>query len=307
MSKQKEFEEQAVTTWGDSPTGTTFMSELHADTRSQFLSVIKKRNFYEMGWIREMLANESLANKKVLEIGTGPGYDAKTLIELGADYFGVDLTPQNIERATENLQSIGFNNFNIQTGNAVDLPFSNDNFDFCFSNGVLHHVYEFDRTLREVFRVLKPGGRAFITLYNKDSIFYKLMIASYSYKYRYKKEKTLDEILSLIEYNGVGGMPLVRVFDAKEISRALEKVGFLVDPIVCRKATAVDFPMSFPDYLIFDERPRLLRSPLNLLDRILEKSLLKLPQVFFNFLGRYWGWYLACRVTKPLYLRDNDS
>ncbi|WP_051610339.1 class I SAM-dependent methyltransferase [Terasakiella pusilla] len=306
MSKQKKYEEQSITTWGDSPTGTTFMSEQKGDTRSQFLTVIEKRDFYEMSWLRDMLSKEALRGKKALEVGTGPGYDAKTLIELGANYFGIDLTPQNIKRANANLQSINLNAFSIREGNAIELPFENNSFDFCFSNGVLHHVYEFDKTISEVFRVLKPGGRAFITLYNKKSIFYKLMVASYSFKYRYNKEKSVEEILSLIEYNGVGGMPLVRVFDDKEITRILEKEGFVVDPVICRKATPFDFPLCFPDYLVFDKRPKWLTRPLNLLDLISEKLLLSLPQRFFNFLGTYWGWYLVCRVTKPLHTTGDE-
>ena len=57
-------------------------------------------------------------------------------------------------------------------GDAEALPFADEFFDIVYSNGVLHHTNDTEKAVDEVFRVLKPGGRAVIMLYCKSSFHY---------------------------------------------------------------------------------------------------------------------------------------
>ena len=59
-------------------------------------------------------------------------------------------------------------------GDAERLPFEDASFDRVSSNGVLHHTPDMLGSLREIRRVLRPGGRATIIVYNRNSLHYWL-------------------------------------------------------------------------------------------------------------------------------------
>jgi SAM-dependent methyltransferase len=58
----------------------------------------------------------------------------------------------------------------FRPANAEELPFVNATFDVVYSFGVLHHTPRVDAAVAEVHRVLKPGGRALIMLYHRNSL-----------------------------------------------------------------------------------------------------------------------------------------
>jgi ubiquinone/menaquinone biosynthesis C-methylase UbiE len=72
---------------------------------------------------------------------------------------GMDLTPEMLERARDNLRKASLANVTFQQGSAEDLPFPEASFDVVISNGVFNLVPDKARALKEVFRVLKPNGR----------------------------------------------------------------------------------------------------------------------------------------------------
>jgi len=57
-----------------------------------------------------------------------------------------------------------------------ELPFADGAFDLVHSSGVLHHMAKPEAALREFRRILKPGGRAQIMVYNRDSIWFHLYV-----------------------------------------------------------------------------------------------------------------------------------
>jgi ubiquinone/menaquinone biosynthesis C-methylase UbiE len=72
---------------------------------------------------------------------------------------GLDLTPEMLERAKENLSKTSLENVSFQEGSAEDLPFPEASFDVVISNGVFNLVPDKAKALKEVLRVLKPNGR----------------------------------------------------------------------------------------------------------------------------------------------------
>ena len=69
-----------------------------------------------------------------------------------------DITPEMVERARRNLAEAGAG-ATVQLAAAEDLPFSDASFDLVISNGTLNLVPDKPRALRELRRVLRPGGR----------------------------------------------------------------------------------------------------------------------------------------------------
>ncbi len=105
------------------------------------------------------------AGEAVLDIGCGAGVDtliAARLVDPRGRALGIDATPEMINRARANLTLTGLTNVRFEIAAAEDLPFANREFDVIISNGVFNLTIETEQALREVRRVLKPGGRLMI-------------------------------------------------------------------------------------------------------------------------------------------------
>ena len=112
---------------------------------------------------------------KVLEIGCGIGTDGAQFARAGADYTGIDLTQAAIDLARERFASSGLPG-DFRVSDAENLDFPDDSFDLVYSHGVLHHTPDIEAAVREIHRVLKPGGRAMVMLYHRGSYNYRVGI-----------------------------------------------------------------------------------------------------------------------------------
>lgn len=98
----------------------------------------------------------------VLDLGSGAGMDcflaaAKTGPQ--GRVIGVDMTADMIAKASDNLRQSRFSNIEFRLGEIEDLPVDSASVDVVISNCVLNLVPDKTRAFREIFRVLKPGGR----------------------------------------------------------------------------------------------------------------------------------------------------
>lgn len=102
-----------------------------------------------------------LDNAHVLEIGCGRGVGAETIVKVfGASHvFGVDVDARMIALARQRLGERWGTRVQFAVGDAQALPVNNASFDAVFDFGMLHHVPNWQEALREVRRVLRPGGR----------------------------------------------------------------------------------------------------------------------------------------------------
>jgi SAM-dependent methyltransferase len=98
----------------------------------------------------------------VLDLGSGAGNDAfVALAAVGPTgrVIGVDMTPDMIEKARANAQRLGHVNVEFRLGEIEHLPVADASVDRILSNCVLNLVPDKDAAHREMFRVLKSGGR----------------------------------------------------------------------------------------------------------------------------------------------------
>jgi ubiquinone/menaquinone biosynthesis C-methylase UbiE len=102
---------------------------------------------------------------RVLEIGSGPGYFSPSIARrLPAGRLTLfDVQRGMLELAARRLEKHGQRNFECCEGDAAHLPFKDGTFDVVLMVAVLGEVTDRRAALREVARVLKPGGRLSVT------------------------------------------------------------------------------------------------------------------------------------------------
>ena len=98
----------------------------------------------------------------VLDLGCGAGFDvcvAAQLVGCTGRVAGVDLSPEMLAIAEMARTVAGVPRIELRKATVEALPFPDAMFDVALSNGVLNLIPDKPAALREVFRVLKPGGR----------------------------------------------------------------------------------------------------------------------------------------------------
>jgi len=99
---------------------------------------------------------------RVLDIGCGAGFDlfvASLLVGEAGLVCGVDLTDEMTKKAAENLAGAGLINFEVRKVDSESIPYDDDFFDVVISNGVINLSPDKEALFKEVYRVLKPGGK----------------------------------------------------------------------------------------------------------------------------------------------------
>lgn len=143
------------------PTGRDGMLALHYDlARVRALPEAVVESFCGVGnpWTLGRIAPGDV----VLDIGCGAGVDlclASHSVGPQGRVYGIDLTPAMVRRAQQNLHQIGVDNAQVVLARAEELPFVAARCDVVLSNGVLNLSPCKLQSLREIWRVLKPGGR----------------------------------------------------------------------------------------------------------------------------------------------------
>lgn len=98
----------------------------------------------------------------VLDVGSGAGIDtflaARKVAPTGR-VIGLDMTPEMLERARANQKALGLTNVEFREGVMENIPLPESSVDVVISNGVINLSTEKGQTFRELYRVLKPGGR----------------------------------------------------------------------------------------------------------------------------------------------------
>lgn len=105
--------------------------------------------------------------RDVLEVGCGTGLVLERVTRFARTARGIDLSPGMLERARAR-------GLDVLEGSATALPFEDASFDVAYSFKVLAHVPELETALREMARVVRPGGHVVFDAYNRHSLRYLL-------------------------------------------------------------------------------------------------------------------------------------
>ena len=100
----------------------------------------------------------SLARQHVLEVGCGRGVGTEILLSLGAAHVtGFDLDPKMIALAQKRVAKCG-NRVSVFVGDAEKMEAPDASFDAVVDFGIIHHIPDWQQALKEIARVLRPGG-----------------------------------------------------------------------------------------------------------------------------------------------------
>ena len=205
--------------WSGDPCGAVYDREHELGTLEFFDEVERYRYQEYAPWMPRLMEFEKFRGARLLEVGCGMGTDLLQFARGGAYCTGVDLTPRSIEITRHRFKLYGADgNFMISDGE--HLPFRSESFDVVYSNGVLHHTPDTAGAIREVHRVLKPGGIAKIMLYHRNSLNYwvEIVLRRGLLGLEFLRGRSAEEIMSrVIEFSDHDARPLVKVYSRKEV------------------------------------------------------------------------------------------
>ncbi len=125
----------------------------------------------DKGYFGKIFDYDRYVGKPVLEVGCGMGCMAMNWAQHGALVSAVDLNPVSVVQTQRRFGVFGLQG-DVREADAENLPFQDATFDFAYSWGVLHHTPNTARAIRELYRILKPGGRVGVMLYHRASAMY---------------------------------------------------------------------------------------------------------------------------------------
>jgi ubiquinone/menaquinone biosynthesis C-methylase UbiE len=135
--------------------------------RKDFLSFVSKQRGFDQA-------------RRILDVGCGAGHWGRTLSQVispGALIAGVDIESKFIERSQELGRAFGLSNTDYRVGSAEEIPCSDSSFDLVTCQTVLIHVRDPLRVLREMKRVLKPGGVLLLAEPNNLTWYFSSLLA----------------------------------------------------------------------------------------------------------------------------------
>ena len=246
--------------WEQEPCGTSeeIVEERPRHSREWFEAVEAYR--YEVEpFIHSVAQFTRHRDRKVLEIGVGAGTDHLQFARAGADLYGVDLTDAAIETTKTRLALYGLSS-KLQRIDAETLPFPDATFDVVYSWGVIHHADHPEDILKEVVRVLKPGGRFIGMFYRSRS----LTVARVWIKHALLRGKPWIAPRRAV-YDHVESVG-TKCYTDRELTRMFSAAGF--------REVAVTPLLTLGDYR-------------------------KLPKFLVNLIPDTWGWFAAIDAKKP--------
>lgn len=143
--------------------------EIRRGTKEYFKIILDSRKNFIYYFPLMISYLKKAPNKNLLEVGCGMGTDSLVLTKNGFDVLGIDLSSAHLSLATK-LFRLFAKKGSFMKGNAEILPFPDNSFGCVYSYGVLHHTPNTEKSIKEIFRVLSPSGRAVIMLYHKWSL-----------------------------------------------------------------------------------------------------------------------------------------
>jgi ubiquinone/menaquinone biosynthesis C-methylase UbiE len=136
-----------------------YSGNYHDDSPTSHLFSTRLKRVFEL--------TGNICDKKIIDVGCGPGMTAEGILAKGGKFFGVDLSNEMLLECVQIFDSLG--TLNLSLSNIKRLPFPKASFDVIICLGVLEYVPELDMVLQELYRILKKDGVLIVSMQNKLS------------------------------------------------------------------------------------------------------------------------------------------
>jgi glycosyltransferase involved in cell wall biosynthesis/ubiquinone/menaquinone biosynthesis C-methylase UbiE len=207
------YKDQVQHQWDNNPVGSETARGAQPGSLEWFLDVERYRYQDYAPWMPRVMEFDRHAREQVLEVGGGMGTDLAQFARHGANVTDVDLSEGHLRLAQENFRLRGLTGRFVHH-DAESLPFDDGTFDLVYSNGVIHHTPHTRRVVREIYRVLRPGGRVIVMVYAENSLqYWRNLVWHYGLKSGDLATTSMAEIMSRsVERTGNAARPLVKVY-----------------------------------------------------------------------------------------------
>lgn len=157
----------------------------HSSTFSPASTILRKAGFKYHYTLKDKLIAEAIGgiginpDSRVLDVGCGRG---ELLDRIRTSYnalcYGVDVSPKSLEEATNRSDP----DLNLARSDGRQLPFADGSFDLITSLDVLEHIDSADKALREMTRVVRPGGRIILYAVSSENKFTLIWLTQKMYE-----------------------------------------------------------------------------------------------------------------------------
>lgn len=234
----------------------------------EYFSRVEHERYNLQRWMNSYFDFGQHAAKKVLEIGVGQGTDLLQFGKAGAECYGADITDNHLSLTRRNFELRSMRAW-LTKADAAKLPFPDNSFDCVYSFGVLHHILNAEAAVGEVYRVLKPGGKVMIAVYNRWSAFHAYWLLYRGICSGWLVTKGYSGLLSTIEKgaDGIHIKPYVKLYTKRTMRGLLSS--FSIEDVSVHQLELGRF-----------------------------RGLVRIPAQWIRKLEPSLGWYIACRARK---------
>lgn len=204
----------------------SFIYNLSSQELSEYAKKQKKRG--RVGLLQDV-DFDKLDKKIGVNIGSGAGFEASYLMTLGnCSLISIDVSSEAAKKTQEIIDKLGLGK--ALQADARYLPIASNSIDFVYSGGVLHHSRNIHKSINEIYRILKPGGIAYVGLYSKTSLYFQYLNFKAVLSGSFTKEQIHNKLSSNTEtsWRSKGSRnPHTRIYGTLECKKLFHKFNFL--------------------------------------------------------------------------------
>lgn len=203
--------------WDIDPCGASTVSDAAPGTLSFYRKVRHQRYSTYAPWLGTIVESETAPRRRILEIGVGLGSDHYRFAAAGNSMVAIDLCREHLRQTARHLELEGLRTQPVY-GDAESTAFVDASFDMVYAFGAIHHTPSPESAVKEIHRVLKPGGVALVALYHRNSLNYLGFIIRHGLLRGRLFKKGWSGVLSEMEYRKDvnSAAPLVKLFSRRQ-------------------------------------------------------------------------------------------